>query len=174
MPRASAELLFDPIGAYTMGAGSGATVGQVPKNAMGKPNSGILLLRECFDGGLPADGLLSWYEEHLSADFRASFAAGKVVLDKAAYLGVTADILKSFPDFTYTRESQMKYMDSPSIVAWTAVVRGTHTAAPYSPLPGVPAVAAQKPPIACQNDPERITAVFESGTGLTKIKSLTG
>ena len=41
-----------------------------------------------------------------------------------------------------------------------------------SPLPGVSPVAAKQPPVACANDPEKITVNFASGNGLTKIKSL--
>lgn len=174
-PRSAAAdgLMFDPIGAYSMGAGAGASVGPVPKNALGKPNSGIFLLREIFDGGFPEGGLVAWYDEFLTDDFKASFAGGKVVLDKKAYVGVTTDLLKSFPDFTYTRVSQMKYGDAgPLVVGWTAVVKGTHSGAPYSPLPGVSPVAAKSPPVACENDAERITVAFASGSGLTKIKSL--
>ena len=43
-------------------------------------------------------------------------------------------------------------------------VKGTHTGAPYSPLPGVPAVSTKSPPVACQNDPEKITAYFKTGS----------
>ena len=131
---ASADLMFDPIGAYGMGGGAGSVIGPVAKTLNGKPNSGILLLRECFDGALPQDGLIEWYEEHLSPEFQAFFAGGSVVLSKAAYLSVTADLLKSFPDFTYTRAAPMKYDNGPTVVSWTAVVKGTHTAAPYSPV----------------------------------------
>ena len=162
---------LDPIGAYNFGAKSGDVGGgAVPANLNGKPNSGILLLRECFDGALPAGGLIEWYEEHLSPEFQASFNGGKVVLDKQAYLAVTADLLKSFPDFVYTREGSLAYADSPTKVQWTAVVKGTHTGAPYSPIPGVPATASKG--VACQNDPEKITATFASGSGLTKITAL--
>lgn len=169
----AAELPFDPIGAYSMGGGVGQSIGAVQKNFNGKPNTGMLLLREVFDGGLPDGGLLAWYEEHLAPDFSASFAGGKVVLDKAAFLSVTADLLKSFPDFTYTRTDAMMYGDPrPLAVTWTAVVKGTHTGAPYSPLPGVPTVAAKNPPIACQNDAEKITLVFSSGSQLSQIRKI--
>lgn len=163
---------LDPIGAYNIGGKSGDVGGgPVPANFNGKPNTGILLLRECFDGGLPAGGLVDWYEEHLADDFKASFAGGKVILDKPGYIAVTADLLKSFPDFVYTRDGPIAYADSPTKVKWTAIVKGTHTGAPYSPLPGVPAVAAKK--VAVQNDPEKVTVDFASGTGLKKIAKLT-
>ena len=173
LPASASKLLIDPIGAYSFGGGAGDQIGQVPENARsdGKPNSGIYLLRECFDGGLPARGLLEWYEEHLTPGFTASFAGGKVVLDRAAYLATTADILRSFPDFTYTRTGPMEY-DGPTLVTWRAVVKGTHSGKPFSPLAGVPPVAAKSPAVACANDPEQVTAYFESGTGLTKIKRL--
>ena len=86
------------------------------------------------------------------------------------YLAVTRDILKSFPDFTYTREGPIAYADSPVLVSWTAVVKGTHTGAPYAPLLGVPAVKATQKPV--QNDPEKITVTFASGSGLRSIKAL--
>ena len=60
-----------------MGAGAGAAgfSAPVPVN-LEKPNTGIILLREVFDGGLPASGLVEWYEEHLTEDFQAVFAGG--------------------------------------------------------------------------------------------------
>ena len=165
-------LQFDPIGAYNFGTKAGDVGGgAVPANFRGKPNSGIFLLRECFDGALPAGGLLDWYEEHLAADFMAVFNGGKVILDKPAYLAVTAALLKSFPDFVYTRDGPIQYADSPNIATWTAVVKGTHTGAAYSPLPGVPATPSKG--VACQNDPEKVTVSFQSGSGLTKISKLT-
>jgi len=132
--------------------------------ALGKqlPPKGVALLREIFDGELPPGGLMEWYEEHLASNFVATFAGGAVTLDKAAYLAVTADLLKSFPDFTYTGAG-FNYQDSPRKVAWTATVRGTHTGAPYSPLPGLPQIASKDPPTACQNDPERVEVYFASG-----------
>ena len=210
---AYAGLPFDPIGAYgKIGPGP---MGPPPR-VKGQPNSGILLLREVFDGALPEEGLLAWYEQHLAADFTATFA-GKVVLDRQAspppplggalspsansnvhphphphirtrtrtcthaylctshaqaYLTATADLLKSFPDFVYTRQGAIAYQDSPTLVGWTAVVRGTHSGAPYSPLPGVPPVSAKSPPVACQNDPEKVLVTFASGSKLQKIAKL--
>ena len=78
---AFAGLPFDPIGAYgKMGPGPIGPPGKIN----GQPNTGIILLREVFDGALPEEGLLAWYEEHLAADFKATFAGGKVVLDRQA------------------------------------------------------------------------------------------
>ena len=148
---ASAGLMFDPIGAYSMGGSSGATNLKPVKADPLRPNSGITLLREVFDGYLPDGGLLKWYEQHLADDFQAVFEGGKVKLDKQAWaasaspplavhlspsihaccssasLAVTADLLKSFPDFTYTRSGPIAYADSPNIVVWTAVVKGRPT-----------------------------------------------
>lgn len=154
-----------------MGGGIGSKIKPVAANLNGKPNTGILLLRETFDGRLPEGGLLEWYDQHLAPDFEASFAGGKVTLDKAGYLAVTADILKSFPDFVYTRTSAMEY-DGPTKVEWVAVVKGTHSGAPYSPLPGVPPVSPKKPPVACENDSEKIIMYFKSGSGLQQIQKL--
>ena len=78
---AYAGLPFDPIGAYgKIGPGP---MGPPPR-VKGQPNSGILLLREVFDGALPEEVLLAWYEEHLAPDFTATFAGGNVVLDRQA------------------------------------------------------------------------------------------
>ena len=56
---AYAGLPFDPIGAYgKIGPGP---MGPPPR-INGQPNSGLLLLREVFDGALPEEGLLAWYE----------------------------------------------------------------------------------------------------------------
>ena len=54
---------------------------------------------------------------------------------------------------------------SASLTTWTA------TTAPYSPLAGVPTVAAKGQK--CENDPEKIALRFASGTGLTQIKTIT-
>ena len=85
---------------------------------------------------------------------------------------MTADLLKSFPDFVYTRQGSIAYQDSPTLVGWTAVVKGTHSGAPYTPLSGVPPVSAKSPPVACQNDPEKILVTFASGSGLKKIAKI--
>ena len=82
---ASAGLMFDPIGAYSMGGSSGATNLKPVKADPLRPNSGITLLREVFDGYLPDGGLLKWYEQHLADDFQAVFEGGKVKLDKQAW-----------------------------------------------------------------------------------------
>ena len=63
--------------------------GPVKKREDGKPNTGIMLPRETFDGGLPEEGLVAWYETHLADDFTAVFDGGKVTLDKASYLDLT-------------------------------------------------------------------------------------
>ena len=169
-PTSAAGEPWDLIGAYNFGPKTGDSVGQIYA-ADGKPNTGILLLRETFDGAMPREGLLKWYEAHLADDFQAIFNGGKVTLDKTAYLAATADLLKSFPDFAYTRVAPMAYNNSPTEVVWTAVVKGTLTGAPYSPLAGVPTVAAKGQK--CENDPEKIALRFASGTGLTQIKTIT-
>ena len=48
----------------------------------GGTNTGVLLIREAFDGNTPSEGLLNWLDAHLTADFEASFADGKVLLNK--------------------------------------------------------------------------------------------
>ena len=78
---ANAAPAWDLIGAYNVGGKAGDGSGPV-RAAAGKSLSGILLLRECFDGELPPQGLVSWYEEHLADDFQATFENGKVKLDK--------------------------------------------------------------------------------------------
>jgi len=83
---ATTGALSRPASAFEFGfdlTRSGEAIGPVKKAPPGeKQNSGIKLLRETFDGGLPEDGLLKWYDEHLASDFEAVFAGGKVVLDK--------------------------------------------------------------------------------------------
>ncbi len=83
---ATTGALSRPASAFEFGfdlTRSGEAIGHVKKAPPGeKQNSGIKLLRETFDGGLPEDGLLKWYDEHLASDFEAVFAGGKVVLDK--------------------------------------------------------------------------------------------
>jgi hypothetical protein len=87
-PAAAAGLPFglpDPIGAY--GGGKAGDVNTPVKQGTvgGKPNSGILLLRELFDGGTPEEGIVEWYEKYLSSDFKATF--GKIVLNKEVRYG---------------------------------------------------------------------------------------
>lgn len=72
----------------------------------------------------------------------------------------------------YTRQGAIAYQDSPTLIGWTAVVRGTHSGAPYSPLPGVPPVSAKSPPVVCQNDPEKVLVTFASGSKLQKIAKI--
>ena len=52
---------------------------------------------------------------------------------------------------------------------------GTLSGAPYSPLPGVPAVSKKEPPVACENDKARVTAYFAGNTkpALTFINKMT-
>eukprot|EP00966_Prymnesium_polylepis_P294355 6797662-Prymnesium_polylepis.1 len=120
---------------------------EVPK---GPGNTGILMLREAFDGATPSEGLLAWLESRLAPDFEASFAGGTVTFNKEvrrvsnrrpracaqrahstarhvtdsplraaqAYIGVTSDLLKSFPDLTFTRSGPIAYNNSPNIVVW--------------------------------------------------------
>merc|ERR1719291_497469 len=57
----------------------------VPKGP-GVSNSGILLLREAFDGETPAEGLVEWYERHLAADFEAVFAGGNVRQTRSEFI----------------------------------------------------------------------------------------
>ena len=89
-----------------------------------------------------------------------------------AYIGVTSDLLKSFPDLAFTRSGPIAYNNSPNIVVWNAIVKGTHSGAPFAPLPGVKPVSAKSPPIACENDMEKLTVEFSSGSGLSKIRRL--
>ena len=84
-------------------------------------------------------------------------------------------MLKSFPDLAFTRTGSFKYADNPFIVEWTAIVKGTHNGAPYAPSLGLKPVAVSKPPILCQNDPEKVRIEFVTGGDapkLSKIKSL--
>ena len=140
----------------------------VPK---GPGNSGILLLREFFDGQTPDQGRQAWLEEHLAADFQASFAGGKVVQSKEEFIAGCNDLLKSFPDLAFTREGPIAYNNSPNLVVWTAIVKGTHTGAAYSPKPGAKAMPSKG--VAVQNDPEKVVATFAPGTGLSKLLKLT-
>ena len=53
----------------------------MPKG-QGVVNTGVLLLREAFDGEAPSEGRLSWLEAHLAPDFEASLAGGTVKQNK--------------------------------------------------------------------------------------------
>ncbi len=118
------------------------------------------------DGSVPAGGIVAWYEKNLAKDFTADFAGGKVVFDRKQYIGLTKDILASVPDFTYTSPKHDFKKKGKNQVAWTAVVKGTHTGKPFSPIKGVPpAKPNKKAPAKLQNDPEVPRTV--NGTGHT-------
>lgn len=140
----------------------------VPKNP-DKPNTGIVMLRELFDGEMPSQGMVPWLEAKLAPDFQASFAGGKVIQNKEEYIKGSSELLKSFPDLAFTRKGSFKYADAPFLVEWTAVVKGTHSGAPYAPLPGLKPVSAQSPPVACQNDEEKVRVEFVTGKDVPKL-----
>ena len=92
-------------------------------------------------------------------------------MPREGYLGLTKSILASVPDFSYTAPKSDFKKNKGNTVTWTAVVKGTHTGAPFSPLPKVPAVKPnKKAPKALQNDAELITAYLsKDGTKITKV-----
>lgn len=163
----------DPISTANRVAASKEKRGPI-KRKDGKPNTGAELLRDCFDGVPPPDGILKWYEEHLSEDFVAEFVGGPT-LDRKTYLDVTADVLKSFPNLRYVSIGAFKFAESPFKVQWTGYYEGTHSGAPFSPASGAPAIAAKSPAAAYETPAALSTAVFERGTEpkLNKIKQLT-
>ena len=145
------------------------SAGPLSNRAMAKEATGVRLILEVFDGKLPEGGYVPWLETHLSPDFQAVFKGNGVTLNKAQYIAASGDLLKSFPDLAFTRKGPIQYDGSPFFVAWTAVVKGTHSGEPYSPLPGVPAVKAKTPPVACENDSEKLVATVR-GTIIEKIE----
>ena len=119
---------------------------------------------------MPAGGIVAWYEKNLAKDFSADFAGGKVVFDRKQYIGLTKDILASVPDFTYTSPKHDFKKKGKNQVAWTAVVKGTHTGKPFSPIKGVPpAKPNKKAPAKLQNDPEAVTVTLNEAGQLTKL-----
>ena len=72
------------------------------------------------------------------------------------------DLFAACPDFQYTCPSH-DWKEEPGKVIATWVVKGTHTGADYSPMPGVPAVEKKEAPVACTNDPEKLTFYFVGG-----------
>ena len=52
---------------------------EVPKRP---GNTGILMLREAFDGESPSEGLAAWLESHLAPDFEAVFAGSAATFNK--------------------------------------------------------------------------------------------
>lgn len=78
--------------------------------------------------------------------------------------------MTSLPDFEYTCPSaDWREEDGKVIATW--VVKGTHTGAPYSPMPGVPTVEKKEVPVACANDPEKMTFEFVDGK-ISKLGAL--
>ena len=132
--------------------------------------SGVDLIKTLFDGSVPAGGIVSWYEKNLAKDFTAEFAGGKVVFDRKQYIGLTKDILASVPDFTYTSPKHDFKKKGKNQVTWTAVVKGTHTGKPFSPIKGVPpAKPNKKAPAKLQNDPEAVTVTLNEAGQLSKL-----
>ena len=130
----------------------------------GSETTGKNMVLQAFGGKTPEEGFVPWLDTHLAPDFTITFTDAGVTLDKKAYMAASADLVKSFPDVTFNvKGNTMQYAGSPFDVEWVAVVKGTLSGEPFSPLPGVPAVAAKSPPVACTNDPEKITARI-SGT----------
>ena len=155
------------------GAAAAAAAGLSPASpAEAAARSPTDLLREIVTTKPLNRKLIKWYSKNLSEDFTGSFAKGKIVLPKAAYIAVCEGLLASVPDFVYTcpsgefREEDLGGGRTRITTTW--VVKGTHTGAPYSPIPGVPAVAAQTPPRACQNDSELLTWEVQDGK-VTKL-----
>ena len=148
---------------FAAAASSAMPAAAIPKlldlsDSASKPATGVQMLLQAFDGKLPSEGLVPWLEAHLADTFTIEFKAAGVTLKRQDYIAASDDLLKSFPDLAFTRKGPMAYDGSPFLVSWTAEVKGTHSGAPFSPLPGVPAVKAQSPPVACANDPEKVTA----------------
>lgn len=141
------------------------------KAAAAASPTGADLMKTLFDGSVPAGGIIAWYEKNLAADATVEFAGGAIKLDKKTYIGLTKDLLASVPDFTYTSPKHDFKKKGKTQVTWTAVVRGTHTGKPFSPIKGVPpAKPNKKAPKKLENDPETVTVTLnESGTQITKF-----
>ncbi|KAH8091959.1 hypothetical protein JL720_5534 [Aureococcus anophagefferens] len=132
---------------------------KAPKAAKPKPLKDVALVKELFDSKIPAAGVMAWYDAHLSPDVSIEFNGGAVKLGKKEYLGLTQAILDSVPNLSYTAPKADFKKGKGNTVTWTAVVTGTHTGKPFSPLPK-----------ALQNDAEAITAYFDkSGEVITKF-----
>ena len=114
--------------------------------------------------------IVAWYEKNLAKDFTADFAGGKVVFDRKQYIGLTKDILASVPDFTYTSPKHRFQEEGQEPGHGTAVVKGTHTGKPFSPISGVPpAKPNKKAPAKLQNDPEAVTVTLNEAGQLSKL-----
>lgn len=83
-------------------------------------------------------------------------------------IGAHAGLVSSFPDFAYTNPSG-DWKTADGVTTATLVVKGTHTGAPYSPMPGVAPVATSN--AVCENDPEKIRVTYTAdGTKLAKFE----
>lgn len=157
-----------------IGSSFATTAGTVlPAAAANKvPPKGPSLIVEAFTIALPAGRLLDWYEQHLTATFVADIDG--VALDRAAFLSATASMLASFPDLEYSPVN-IAFANGPTTVGWIAYYKGTHSGAPFSPLPGVPAVPPRAPPVryASKDFAEVAFADFAPNTGLLQIERLT-
>ena len=132
------------------------------------PNANADLIKELFDGKAFGAAIVPWYDRHLAFDFEGCFEGGKVTLSRDQYVQAMRELILSFPEFIYTCPQHDVAQDPSSCdVTWTAVVKGVHTGAPFSPMPGVAPVEATNK--ACQNDPEQIRALFNDEGQLTRL-----
>ena len=83
-------------------AGAAAAAVAVLSPAEAAARSPTDLLREIVTTKPLNRKLIKWYSKNLSEDFTGSFAKGKIVLPKAAYIAVCEGLLASVPDFVYT------------------------------------------------------------------------
>lgn len=95
-------------------------------------------------------------ENHTLAFVGPHAMPGLPVLDKAMFAGAAGNLIASFPDltFNFTKETPKQNADG----SWSAdiVVMGTHTGAPFSPMPGkLPAI--DKTDICVKIGPETFT-----------------
>jgi len=118
--------------------------------------------------------LMKWHEENLSDMFEGVFAGGAVVLTKKQYIAAVKDLVAACPDFEYSCPTD-DWKEEKDQVTATLVVTGTHTAAPYTYLPGkkrkIRARLASKmeTPVKCENDPETITWTFSPQMKVRKM-----
>jgi hypothetical protein len=96
-----------------------------------------------FNGeAMTADGKADWlmkegFADYMTTAFVGPFAPPVPMMDKAKLEGAMGNLLGSFPDLTFNVKKVSPKQDKTGAWAADIVVEGTHTGAPFSPMPGM-------------------------------------
>ena len=96
-----------------------------------------------FNGeAMTKDGKAEWlmkegFADYMTTAFVGPFAPPVPIMDKAKLEGAMGNLLASFPDLTFNVKKVSPKQDKTGAWAADIVVEGSHTGAPFSPMPGM-------------------------------------